>query len=67
MKKITTFFLNIFAAERDNLWLFVPVLLGFGVAFYFSFEESFLMNFGVLVALFFVAVLLSFLNRYSLR
>ena len=50
MKKITTFFLNIFAVERDNLWLFVPVLLGFGVAFYFSFEESFLMNFGVLVA-----------------
>jgi len=67
MKKITTFFLNIFAVERDNLWLFVSVLLGFGVAFYFSFEESFLMNFGVLVALFFVAVLLSFLNRYSLR
>ena len=67
MKKITTFFLNIFAAERDNLWLFVPVLLGLGVAFYFSFEESFLVNFGVLVALFFAAILLSFLNRHSLR
>ncbi len=67
MKKITTFFLNIYATERDNLWLFVPVLLGFGVVFYFSFEESFLVNFDILAALFFAALLLSFLNRYSLR
>ena len=67
MKKITTFFLKNFADEQDNLWLFVPVILGFGVAFYFSSEKNFLTYFSLISALFFAAVIFSFLNRYSRR
>lgn len=41
--------------------------MGFGVAFYFSFEENFLKNFTFLSVLFFASSVLAFLNRHSLR
>ena len=67
MQKLTAFFYNIFAQEKDNLWLWMPVLFGFGAAFYFLFEESFLEKFSLLIVLFFISSFLAFLNRNSLR
>ncbi len=67
MQKLTAFFYDIFAREKDNLWLWMPVLFGFGAAFYFLFEESFIEKFSLLFALFFISSFLAFLNRNSLR
>jgi len=67
MQKLTAFFYDIFAQEKDNLWLWMPVLFGFGAAFYFLFEESFIEKFSLLFALFFISSFLAFLNRNSLR
>jgi len=67
MQKLTAFFYNIFAQEKDNLWLWMPVLFGFGAAFYFLFEESFIEKFSLLVVLFFISSFLAFFNRNSLR
>jgi len=67
MQKLTAFFYDIFAREKDNLWLWMPVLFGFGAAFYFLFEESFIGKFSLLVVLFFISSFLAFLNRNSLR
>ncbi len=65
MKKITTLILEDFLQERENLWLFVPVLLGFGAAFYLIFPANFLLHFASCAALFFCGIILYFLNRYS--
>jgi len=62
MKPVT-----IIEQERESLWLWIPILLGFGAAFYFSFEENFLAKFYIFVALFFASALFSFLNRNSYR
>ncbi|MES2962160.1 MAG: ComEC/Rec2 family competence protein [Pseudomonadota bacterium] len=67
MQKLTAFFYDIFTREKDNLWLWMPVLFGFGAAFYFLFEENFLEKFTLLAALFFISSFLAFLNRNSLR
>lgn len=67
MSKITAAVSKIFAKEKDSLWLFVPVLIGFGAIFYFTFEENFCAHFVIFSALFFVATLLCFLDRYSSR
>jgi len=67
MQKLTAFFYDIFTREKDNLWLWMPVLFGFGAAFYFLFEESFIEKFSLLVVLFFISSFLAFLNRNSLR
>jgi competence protein ComEC len=60
-------FFNIFQAEKSNLWLWLPVLFGFGVAFYFSFAENFTANFVVFAVLFVAALVLFLLNYNSLR
>ncbi len=52
---------------KNDLWLWLPVLFGFGAAFYIVFEQSFLAYFVVFVGWFFVALFCYFLNRYSLR
>lgn len=67
MQKLTAFFYDIFTQEKDNLWLWMPVLFGFGAAFYFLFEESFIEKFALLLVLFFISSFLAFLNRNSLR
>ena len=67
MQKLHHFFLKIYAAEKDNLWLWMPVLFGFGAAFYFSYEANFVQNFVLISLLFFSAVSFSYLNRHSLR
>jgi competence protein ComEC len=58
---------DIVTAEKDNFWLWVPVLFGFGASFYLAFEQNFLTNFSVFVALFFLSVIFCFFNRNSLR
>ena len=65
--KMNTTLTQTLQSEKDNLWLWAPVLFGFGAAFYLQFEEKFLSNFSTLVALFFVSAFLYFLNRNSLR
>lgn len=65
IKKITTLILENLAQERDNLWLFVPVLFGFGAAFYLIFSANFLAYFSLCAALFFGGLIFYFLNRYS--
>lgn len=53
--------------EKDDLWLWIPALFGFGVAFYFSFEANFLEKFYIFAALFFISAVAAFLNRDSFR
>lgn len=36
---------EILEKEKDNFWLWVPILLGFGAAFYIGFAAEFLSNF----------------------
>lgn len=67
MQKITTWISQNFAEERNNFWLFLPALIGFGAAFYFTFEEKFLAHFVVCVVLFSAAVIFYFFNRNSMR
>jgi competence protein ComEC len=67
MPKPSAFFAKIFNFERDDLWLWVPVLFGFGAAFYLSFEKNFLANFLLFVVLFFVSAAFYFFNRHSYR
>lgn len=67
MPKLPAFFFQKLHLEKDDLWLWAPVLFGFGAAFYLSFEKNFLANFAALVVLFFVAVIFYFLNRHSYR
>jgi len=66
MQKLTAFLYDIFTREKDNIWLWIPVLFGFGAAFYFLFEESFIEKFSLLLVLFFISSFLAFLNRNSL-
>jgi competence protein ComEC len=56
---------QILEEEHHNFWLWIPVLLGFGVAFYFCYEENFLEKIFVFAALFFASIIFSFLNRNS--
>jgi ComEC/Rec2-related protein len=65
--KPTTTITHVIEKERENFYLWIPVLLGFGVAFYFSFEANFLEKFYFFAVLFFSAALLYFLNRNSYR
>ena len=58
---------NIFTQEKPNLWLWTPVLFGFGTAFFFTCQENFLSNFSAVTALFFISSLLFLANRDSLR
>ncbi len=67
MQKLTAFFYDIFTQEKDNFWLWMPALFGFGAAFYFLFEESFIEKFSLLLVLFFISSFLAFFNRNSLR
>ncbi len=53
--------------SQNDLWLWIPALLGFGVAFYFSFQENFLTNFALIFILFVAAILLFYFNRDSRR
>ena len=65
--KITTYLEDIFAAEKDNLWLWAPLLFAFGAVFSITFTENFLAKILIFTSLFFAATLLAFLNRYSTR
>lgn len=71
MQKPTAFFSQIFQKllnkELDGAWLWAPILLGFGVAFYFSFSQNFSDKIYIFLALFFAAGFFAFLNRHSLR
>jgi competence protein ComEC len=65
MQKIAPFLENIFAQKQDDLWVWIPVLFGFGAAFYLCFEEGFRANIFAFAALFFIAAIACFLNRNS--
>jgi len=52
---------------QNDLWLWPPTFFAFGAAFYISFVDGFLVNITKLALLFLLSVLLSFLNRKSLR
>jgi competence protein ComEC len=56
-----------FDLTREDLWLWLPVLFGLGVAFYLSFSKSFSENIPTISALFFTSLLGYFLNRQSRR
>lgn len=58
---------EILEKEKDNFWLWVPVLFGFGAAFYIGFAAEFLSNFFLILALFFAATFFAYLNRHSFR
>ncbi len=64
---LTTILSEIIEKQKDRLWLFVPILLGFGAAFYISFEERFSENYLFFLTLFFASVLFSYLTRFSFR
>ncbi|MDX2083751.1 MAG: ComEC/Rec2 family competence protein [Rickettsiales bacterium] len=66
-KLLAKFITNSALIETADLWLFFPVLFGFGAAFYLVFAESFLANFFTVLSLFFAAIIFSFLNRDSPR
>lgn len=66
MKPIATI-THIIEKERENFYLWIPVLFGFGVAFYFLFEANFLEKFYFFAALFFSSALFYFFNRNSHR
>ena len=71
MSKIITKFLADISVEIDqisrNFYLWIPVLFGFGAAFFISFEIGFTQNESILLTLFFVAMLFAFMNRHSFR
>lgn len=50
-----------------NFYLWIPVLFGFGAAFFIAFEDGFLRNQGLLLTLLFAGSVLSLLNRHSFR
>ncbi len=56
-----------FSLEKEDLWLWLPILLAFGVVFYLSFEEKFLSNIVVFTSLFFFSAIGYFLNKKSRR
>lgn len=67
MPKLTAFLCKIFSCEKDDPWLWLPVLFGFGAAYFLIFEENFRDNFLLFAALFFAAAIFYFLNRHSYR
>lgn len=69
-KIITKFSANIVEEINHlsrNFYLWIPVFFGFGAAFFISFETGFRQNNMLLLLLFFVAIVLSFINRHSFR
>jgi competence protein ComEC len=67
MSKFTTFLEKLFSLEKDDLWLWPPVFIGFGAAFYISYQKNFLDNFFYIIALFGASLILYFLNQNSRR
>jgi len=65
--KIAEIFLAILTKEKTNLILWIPVLFGFGAAFYLGFSDNFSSAFFLFLGFFVSATLLSTLNHSSLR
>lgn len=53
--------------ERQNFYLWLPLIFGLGAAFFISFSAGFLAKIFIFAALFFLSLLLFYLNRFSYR
>ncbi len=58
---------DIFAKEQNELWLWIPVLFGFGAVFFISFEAGFSRNFSAFLILFFAVVAFWYFSKEALR
>lgn len=67
MPKTPNIFAQIFDYNYNDLWLWLPVFFGFGVAFFISFEVAFLEKSEVFFGLFLLSFLGVFLNLHSSR
>jgi len=60
-------FTEIFDKERQNFYLWLPLIFGLGAAFFISFSAGFLAKISIFATLFFCSLILFYLNRFSLR
>lgn len=58
---------EIFDKERQNFYLWLPLIFGLGAAFFISFSSGFLAKIFIFATLFFCSLILFYLNRFSLR
>lgn len=65
--KLSSILSDLIDLEKNDIWLWIPVFFGFGVAFYLVFEAKFLAGISVFIVLFVVSIISYYLNRNSPR
>lgn len=67
INKITTQFLKILSQEKDSILLWMPIFLGIGIVFFFSFPSINQIQIISAAAIFLLAIALFYFDRFSYR